>query len=310
MERLPVTAGDCKRRANGSPRRSIRRWAVTLLLGGALISALAACGSDDDSGDGGVLASAQDKGTIVVGVANEKPFGYLEGNQVKGFVPDLGGAILKNLGVANMKGVVTQFDGLIPGLQAKRYDMIAAGMSVTIDRCKAALFSNPFFTIPGQMAVKKGNPLGLENIEDVASKDARLGVLAGSIALTGAKASGVDNVQTYPDVPAGLDALRAGRIDAFADGTVTIAPSVAQDSSLGTSKPFFIVLDGKKVVASGAFVFRKGDEELVQKFNAELKKMLDDGSVLELAKPYGLGPAEINSAKAFTADQLCKTVDL
>ncbi|MCH5710081.1 transporter substrate-binding domain-containing protein, partial [Salmonella enterica] len=79
-------------------------------------------------------------------------------------------------------GVLTEFGSLIPGLQAKRFDIIAAGMYVTPERCGQVAFSNPTYGVGQAFLVKQGNPKNLHSYEDVVKNpDAKLGVVVGAI---------------------------------------------------------------------------------------------------------------------------------
>src|SRR4051812_29817402 len=77
----------------------------------------------------GVLTRAREEKTIRIGFANEAPYAFAspEGKLV-GIMPDVIGAILRDLGIPNMEGVLTDFGGLIPGLLAGRFDILGAGL--------------------------------------------------------------------------------------------------------------------------------------------------------------------------------------
>lgn len=65
-------------------------------------------------------------------------------------------------------------------------------------------------------------------------------------------------------------------------------------------------LDGKKQFSPGGAVFRKGNEDLRDSFNRELKKIVSDRSrYVRLLEPFGFGETEIPPADLKTAD-LCK----
>ena len=55
----------------------------------------------------------------------------------------------------------TDWGGLIPGLNAKRYDLVSAGMSITPERCEQAAFSTPEINYTTALMVKPGNPMHL-----------------------------------------------------------------------------------------------------------------------------------------------------
>src|SRR4051794_38461420 len=93
-------------------------------------------------------------GEIRIGFANEAPFGYqTPDGKLTGEAPEVGKAVLKQLGVTKVEGVLTEFGALIPGLRAGRFDMIAAGMYITPPRCKQVQFSEPSYSIGEAFAV-------------------------------------------------------------------------------------------------------------------------------------------------------------
>ena len=74
------------------------------------------------------LEKAKRDGYVRVGFANEAPYGFATPDgKLTGESPEVVKAILKKLGINQVDGVLTEFGSLIPGLQAGRFDMIAAG---------------------------------------------------------------------------------------------------------------------------------------------------------------------------------------
>src|SRR5690606_6122996 len=103
-----------------------------------------------------------------------------------------------------------EFGSLIPGLQAGRFDMIAAGMYILPERCAQVSFSNPTYSVGEAFIVAKGNPLALHSYADVAKHPtATLGVVAGAVERAYARASEIpdDRVAVFPDAPSALDGV-------------------------------------------------------------------------------------------------------
>ena len=101
------------------------------------------------------LERAKQDGFIRVGFANEAPFGFAtpEG-KLTGEAPEVAKAVLNAIGIPQVDGVLTEFGSLIPGLKAKRFDVIAAGMFITPKRCAEIAFSEPSYGIGQAMLVK------------------------------------------------------------------------------------------------------------------------------------------------------------
>ena len=123
--------------------RHSRTLAGTAAL--TLALTLAACGSDSgsDGGSGDKLAELKEEGTITVAFAGEEPYSFEKDGELTGATIALHEKIFKDLGIKEVKGVKTEWNALIPGLKAGRYDAISAGMSILPDRCKEASFGDP-----------------------------------------------------------------------------------------------------------------------------------------------------------------------
>lgn len=240
------------------------------------------------------LARIQRTGKVRIGFANEKPFGYLDTKKdlVTGEAPEIARYILKKIGVDHIEPVVADFGSLIPGLKAKRFDIIAAGMYITPDRGKEIAFSNPTYAIGESFIVLAGNPLDLHSYEDVRDNpDARIGVMGGSIELKYAQDLGVDESQiaVFADYASALQGLKGDQIDAVAATFLTVKDLLEKQDSdaIEQVKDFRDpVIDGKETRGFGAFGFRQQDEALRERFNEELAKFIGTPEHLELVKEF------------------------
>lgn len=278
----------------------MKKWLTGLLLSLALVFALAACGSDDDSADGGNegdsgdsgdgsrLAELQDSGKVVVGFADEKPYAYEEDGELKGVAVDVATEVLKELGIENVEGQLAEFGQLIPGLQAKKFDIITASMAITGERCENVAFGEPEVLYGEGLIVQAGNPLDLHSYKDIADNpDVTVSIMSGATEIGFVQEEGVDEsqIQNAPDIPATFSAVESGRADATTGTEMTI--KMAYESA-GSDKLEFVEdfeqpnIDG--VPSYGAAAFRKDDNELREAYNeklAELKKTDKYGELLE-----------------------------
>ncbi|MET8553716.1 ectoine/hydroxyectoine ABC transporter substrate-binding protein EhuB [Streptomyces sp. NPDC004959] len=284
----------------------------TAAVGGALTVSgfLAACSKTDAGGSGGEtgLAKLRKQGYVKVAYANEAPYGYKEDGKLKGEAPTLHAAIFKALGVPELRPTFTEFDGLIPGLQAGKYDVISAGMAITPERCENALFSEPEFISPTAMLVRKGNPKKLTDLASAKAAGATLGVMSGAVEKSYVEGAGISGgkIKSLQKQQDGADAVKTGRVDAFVLTGISLRWLVRNNPGLEVVEPFVPELDGKKQYSPGGAVFRKGSEELRDAFNKELKKITsDEAEFVRLLKPYGFGASEVPPANLRTAT-LCK----
>jgi polar amino acid transport system substrate-binding protein len=275
-------------------------------------SVLAACGTQNSAGGQTTLDAAKKAGVIRVGFANEAPYAYADASgKLTGEAPSVAAAIMSQLGVPKLEGVLTEFGALIPGLLANRFDVIAAGMFITPKRCAQILFSNPDYVATEALAVKAGNP---EHLSDYASIAANSKVIAG--AETGAvegnlmTQSGIpsDRVQLFPNGPTGMQALMSGRIQAFSLTAISLEYLIKSGgfSGLEVAAPFVPVINGKKQLGAGGYGFRKSDADFLKLFNAKLADLQQSGQIAQLVEPFGFKGETVTAAKGITADQLCK----
>lgn len=248
---------------------------------------------------------------VRVGFANEKPFAYAtEEGKLTGEAPDIARAIFKNLGVAQMDGVLTEFGSLIPGLQAGRFDVITAGMYIKAERCQQVLFADPEYKIGSGLLIKAGNPFNLHSLEDIAKNPkVRVGTGAGYLENDYLLGVGVPKQQItlFPDNASGVAGIQAGQIDAFVATSMAILTVLnnAKDPGLAMADPFTDpVIKGKSVAGYAGTAFRKADADLRDAFNAELKKLKDSGQLLQILTKNGFGAA--NLPGNVTTEEACK----
>ena len=226
------------------------------------------------------LGFAADKLKLAVDVPYE-PFEYkAPDGTLTGFEIDLGNAVCAEI-KADCEWVIQAWDGIIPGLLARKYDAIFSSMSITPERAEKVLFSDGYYNTPSAWFGKKGMDL------DVTSKDAlkgkRVGVQRGTLQddyVTNQVGADVVDIKRYTTADDLVLDLTGGRIDlVFLDFPVGESTILKDDSyqSIGEN-----VQVGDGVGAA----FRKRDAELADKFNAALKKLKEDGTYDEIMKKY------------------------
>jgi len=135
------------------------------------------------------------------------------------------------------------------------------------------------------------------------------GVVAGTVELGYATELGIprERILVLPDNPAAVDAIRAGRADAFGGTALTVKDLLAKagdQSGLEQAQPFEQpVIEGKTVVGYGAFAVRKADDDLREAINAQLADFLGTPEHLQLVQPFGFGKDTLPGK--VTAAELC-----
>ncbi len=238
---------------------------------------------------GGAYEQALQEGVVKVGFANENPYAYQEADgTLTGEAVEVARAVLQEMGIEEMEGVLTEFGSLIPGLQAGRFDIITAGMYVNPTRCEQVFFADPEYQIGEALIVEAGNPLGLNSYEDIAANpDVLVGTGAGYLENDMMTAAGVseDQIVTFPDDPSGMAGLQAGQINAWTGTRPTLMKvlQVTDDPNFELADPFTNpVIDGKPAINYGAAAFRMEDADFRNAFNAGLNKLKAEGELLNI----------------------------
>lgn len=231
---------------------------------------------------------------IRIGFANEIPFAYPgDDGSPKGFVNVMTIGILEKMGYDNIEPVQTEWGGLIPGLNADRFDIVTGGMNILASRCENIAFSEPIAKVGDGFIVAPGNP---KNISDYASLVANDGVMvtgSGYSNIEAAKAAGVEdaNIMQVPGPTEILAAVRAGRADAGA-GTYFTMKQLADssDGAVEASDPNAMPEDTFNWAGIG---FREADRAFLDKFNTALAEYIGSEEMLAAVAEYGYGEASL-----------------
>jgi putative lysine/arginine/ornithine/histidine/octopine transport system substrate-binding protein len=200
--------------------------------------------------------------------------------EVTGFDIDIAQALC-----AEMKAtctVVTQdWDGIIPALQNKKFDFIAASMSITAERQEVVAFTDPYYTNRLQYVAKKGATLDVSND---AMKEKAIGAQRATIAaewLAENLGSG-SNVKLYDTQENAYLDLEAGRTDAVLADLFVSYEWLKSDAGQAFEFKGEPVFDNDKI----GIAVRKADTELVQRLNTALKTIVDNGTYAKINAKY------------------------
>lgn len=288
-------------------KRTIRDGIAAAAVGTMALGLLAGCASNGgDTAGMNTLEKAQEEGTITLAIASEQPYSWVEDGEPTGATIAMHEQIFSNLGIDDIKVEEVAWDNLIPGLNAGRWDVVSAGMSILPDRCAEAAFSDPEIMYTTTLAVPAGNPKGLSDLDSVAAADGvKLAVQSGAIEDGYAKDLGITNTVQVDSASAGLEAVQAGLADAFALTAVSLNWMTEDMDDLETTEAFVQEIDGVEQIGAGATVFRQDDTELLEAYNEELAKITgDESSYLDLVEPFGFTAENLPPAD-LTTDQLC-----
>ncbi|RHW34820.1 amino acid ABC transporter substrate-binding protein [Neobacillus notoginsengisoli] len=235
--------------------------------------------NDSRVSGGNTLAAIREKGEIIIGLDDTfPPMEYRnDKNELVGYDIDFAKAIGKELGV-EVKYVPSAWDGILPGLGAKRFDIILSSMSVTDERKKQVDFVE-YFGAGQIVAVKAGNPLGIRSVEDLKGKV--VGVQLGS---TGeAAADSIEDIKEVKKYNTNTDVfndMALGRLDAAVIGEMV-------GRYYMTTKPgvFEVVGESFQIQPMGIAV-RKDDVELREELEKAVQTLKDNGTLSEISQKW------------------------
>ncbi|MFM0320762.1 transporter substrate-binding domain-containing protein [Paraburkholderia nemoris] len=235
---------------------------------------------------------------VRIAYLEEPPFYWTgEDHSATGADIELAEVVLRAIGVTSIEHQLTSFEELLPGVQEGRWDMNVP-IFVTAERAERVAFSVPVWALGDGFLLRHGNPKALTSYGAVAARiDARLGIVAGTVQLDSAKSAGVSDGQivAFKGQTEAIDALLAGKIDAYASTAVgsRVLASANQELEVvahETGK------DGRAPV--GAFSFSKGNPELLQAVNEQLRKYLGSADHRARMAKSGLTQTELDSVSA------------
>ncbi|WP_122611112.1 ABC transporter substrate-binding protein [Pseudomonas viridiflava] len=220
--------------------------------------------------------------TLKMGIeAAYPPFNNKDASgQVVGFDKEIGDALCAKM-KAECSVVTSDWDGIIPALNAKKFDFLISSLSITEERKAAVDFTDPYYSNKLQFIAPK-------SVDFKTDKDSLKGKTIGTQRAT---LAGTWLEDTYGDdikvslydtqENAYLD-LTSGRVDAI------LADKYANYDWLKTKAGQDYEFKGDPVVESDkiGIAVRKGDNELRNKLNAALKEIVADGTYKKINDKY------------------------
>jgi polar amino acid transport system substrate-binding protein len=259
-----------------------------------------------------MLDDAKQRGSVVVGLANEKPYAYIETDgTVTGAIIEVLRAAMKPMGIDKIEANINEFSALVPGVVARRFDIIGAGMYVTPKRCEAIAFTNPITRVATVLAAKAGNPKNIHSLEDIAANpELKVGSQLGTAQVDDLHRAGIpeDRIVLFSRDTEGFAGLQADRVDAIYYPALEIGELIKKSGSNDVERvePFEIAKgdDGKPLLNFQSFGFNKQDADFVDALNGEIAKLRQSGDLARILEPYGFTAQDVPDA-SMTAAAIC-----
>lgn len=244
-----------------------------VLLSAMLLLVMAACGEQpqtpDDTQEPAVLHMATE-GTF-------PPYEYYDNGQLVGIDIEVAGAIAEKLGM-KLETTDIAFDSIIPGVQAGKYDIGMAGVTVSEDRLQQVNFSDSYATGVQVVIVKEGGKV--QSLDDMA--DAIIGTQSGTTGFIYASGDfGDDHVKSFTKTTDAVEALKNGQVDCVLLDNAPAEALVDANPDAGLS-----ILETAYTVEDYAIAINKENTDLQAKINAALAELVADGTLQSIIDKY------------------------
>lgn len=242
------------------------------------MSLITGCGA---SKSGSANGGSENKKYVIACDAKFAPFSFEEDGKYKGIDVEILDAVAKEEKFEyELKPM--DFNGIIPGLTANQLDGAIAAMSITDKRKETLDFSDGYF-VSGLSLVVNAENTDINGVQDLTGKSASI-----KKGTSGSKFA-EDNQEKYnlklnyfDDSPSMFQAVENKNCDFLIEDYPVIAYKIKVDSSAK------LKMVGEKMDSVDyGFAVKKGEnQELLQKFNAGLKKLKESGKYDEIVGQY------------------------
>ena len=266
--------------------KPLRSLVVSLLGALALVAATPGWSQSDD-----LLARIKTNKEITIATeARYAPFEYVDNGKIVGYDADLMAYVLKSIPEVKVKQLDLPFQGLLPGLDAKRFDIVVTAVTVNKDRVSHFAFTLPVADATTGVLLRNGDT-SIKSPDDLNGKI--VGSQTGSAQLQALQAldkklkdaggPGIKQIKQYVAFDEAYADLAVGRLDA-------VAQSVANLGPLMKSRPGVFALLPQTIGPKSyfAWVARKDSDSaaLVKLFSDGIARANRDGTMKKLQEKW------------------------
>lgn len=264
-----------------SKNQSLKNKAFWLAPLSAAVLMLAGCNNSSTPADGAAAADTTSDAPMNIKIATEssyKPFSYTDADgKLIGYEIELVDALCAQM-KAKCDVISQDWDGLIPGLNAQKFDAIIAGMSITPERKEVVEFTDPYFHTGIILIGKKGDDISVADLKGQPIASQRSTVASQYLQDEHAEA----DVKLYDTQDNAYLDLTSGRVRAMMSDKVTGIDWLKTDAGKNYE------VKGQEISTDEdamGIAFRKGDP-LVAKFNKALAELKDNGTYDQITGSY------------------------
>ena len=228
------------------------------------------------------------EGGITLGISNDPPYTFQDTStqEYDGIDVRIFKEISKRLGIEKIKWEIVQFDALIPGIGAKRWDVVVDNLHENPKRLAVVAFTSPAYWYGSALAVNKGNPKNIHTFADMAGHT--VGTVRGSFnqGLL-EKRTDLKELKLYTSNEAEFADLIAGRVDVIMEDDIKIGqfmkahPDAAMDLATGYNV-------APEEYGYARYALAKEDVDLNHAVSRALDEIRADGTLGKIIAEFGL----------------------
>ena len=250
-----------------------------VLLAAMMLLAMVACGNDTSDPTPTPDPTPDTKTLYMATEVPFAPYEYYDGDKLVGIDVDVANAIAEKLGM-KLEVVDIAFDSIVSGVQAGKYDMGMAGMTVNEERLEKVNFSDSYATGIQVVIVKEGGKV--KSLDDMAADGVVIGTQSGTTGfLFASEDFGDEKVKGFAKTTDTVEALKNGQVDCVMLDNEPAKALVAANPDAGLS-----ILDTAYANEDYAIAINKQNTDLLNQINAALAELKADGTLQSIIDKY------------------------
>ena len=245
-----------------------------------MLRAMGACGNNQSEPTPEPTPTPDETKTLYMATEGTfPPYEYYDGDKLVGIDVEVAGAIAEKLGM-KLEVVDIAFDSIVSGVQAGKYDMGMAGMTVNEERLEQVNFSDSYSTGIQVVIVKEGGKV--QSLDDMGAEGVIIGTQSGTTGFMYASGDfGDEKVKGFTKTTDAVAALINGQVDCVMLDNEPAKALVAANADAGLS-----ILDTAYTVEDYAIAINKQNTDLLNQVNTALAELKADGTLQGIIDKY------------------------
>ncbi len=235
--------------------------------------------ADDKDTKKDLLSEIKERGKLLIGTEGTyAPYTFHdESGKLVGYDVEVAEAIATKLGV-KAEFVESNWDSLIAGLDAVRYDVVINQVTITDERLKKYDFSTPYTITRAALIVGKDNDK-IKTFEDLKDKKAAQSLTSNYATL--AESYGAELISADGSFSKAIELVSTGRAQATINDQVSFYDFLKQKPDAPVK-----LVDTLDDASKNAVLIRKGNDTFVEAVNKALDDITKDGTLKKLSDKY------------------------